>query len=334
MEMQRRALFNSLRLNWLQNKGLDVDKWQVEDLRALATDKLFTRLSSFVALDQARFLALAEESPSPEELAETLTDESMLEEEADKLYLLVFEVWRRLLPDRLTLSIFGDSLDMTIADFDAGVASEETIAKQLSCLLKLLDEQADSDRSPDEVMQALSEYMASDVEAFLFDYICNLLDAGSLAEASELIEGFFPYVEKKAWFELLQAKVCCEDDPEEAARILWRLVCDPVEEPDCDLQFEILEVLLVLQKDELFIDAIKASLPVLERENDYIELVEMAFEYAEIKEDRARMLALSKILQERRNLNRALDAAFDLTVEVDAASKLLSELQWTLPTAN
>ena len=44
MELERRTLYNLLRINWLVDSKLNVQPWQVEDYRALSLETLFHKL--------------------------------------------------------------------------------------------------------------------------------------------------------------------------------------------------------------------------------------------------------------------------------------------------
>ena len=122
MELPRKVLYNLLRSNWLMDPELDVSYWQVEDYRTLSLDSLFRRLAKqHIQLDLSSFIAYAENYNTPEELTEDITenfDDSI--EEQDKVYLQIFELWRRLVPEKLCLSIFCDELDYLMNLYDNG----------------------------------------------------------------------------------------------------------------------------------------------------------------------------------------------------------------------
>ena len=48
MHIDRKALYNLLRLNWLRDPSLDVEPWQVEDYRHLELETLYERLQDEV----------------------------------------------------------------------------------------------------------------------------------------------------------------------------------------------------------------------------------------------------------------------------------------------
>src|SRR5271156_2097938 len=102
MELKGKALFNLLRISWIEDRSSDVKQWQVEDLRDMTIEELFSRLKRLgIILDQEGFYLYAENCDGPEELADCVWFEEEDLEGHDKAYLLLFELWRRLLPQRL-----------------------------------------------------------------------------------------------------------------------------------------------------------------------------------------------------------------------------------------
>jgi hypothetical protein len=118
METRGHALYNLIRMNWLEDPTLPVEPWQVEDYRLLPDEEIYSRLEKLgISIDQARFIEYALHFTSPEEMTETLwVDEEL--DNFDQAYLLIFELWRRFLPEKQSLSIFCDELDYLIDRYD------------------------------------------------------------------------------------------------------------------------------------------------------------------------------------------------------------------------
>ena len=105
--LQTKALYNLFRINLRDGEPLEVDPWVLEDLRALDISLLWKKLAAEqILLDRAAFCHYAEEVDSPEELTVLLTDEALDQKTVDRVYLVLFELWRRLLPEKPSLSIF------------------------------------------------------------------------------------------------------------------------------------------------------------------------------------------------------------------------------------
>ncbi|GAG66688.1 unnamed protein product, partial [marine sediment metagenome] len=122
MELQPKALYNLLRMNAEQDPSLKLQPWKIADYRAMNEETLFAELSALgFDLGRERFLEVAEQCDTPEQLTGYFVGEVDPEEE-DRAYLLFFELWRRFVPERPSLSIFCDELDHHIRDFDRGEA--------------------------------------------------------------------------------------------------------------------------------------------------------------------------------------------------------------------
>jgi hypothetical protein len=199
--LQTKALYNLLRLNALDDPSLKVEKWALEDLRLLSLQELFDRLKNDyqVILDRPSFHGFAENCETPEELTDLLLSEED-ENKLDPFYLLIFELWRRLLPEKQSLSIFCDEMDYRISLYDKA-ENDELIQETLLNLIDVLDENVEAGAEPKEVFAAICDYCANDIESFLYDYITDLLNSKEALYALELINSFSPYVEDLALFE-------------------------------------------------------------------------------------------------------------------------------------
>ncbi len=276
--IQTKALYNLLRLNAKEDPSIKVDPWVLEDFRLLPIEAIFSRLSSLnVHLDRNAFTHYAGECDSPEELAELLLDEEKDSVICDHVYLLLFELWRRLLPERQSLSIFCDELDRRIEEYEDGLStSDEPIQDGLANLLEVLQEHVDHGMAPKEAFHSISYYCANDLECFLFEMIVELLDEGNLLYAQELLEEFEPYIQDPFQFEFLAARVLSFTDIGESNQKISLLLKKKLEP---ELLFEILHLLVASGEHHLFQDAMKKLLPELKTEVEFQEVVELAADY-------------------------------------------------------
>ena len=173
VKLQTKALYNLLRFNYIEDPKLSVQKWQVEDLRTFTTDDLFKNLKKFkIILNIDDFKSLAFNFDSPESFAMKITEKFEKVAEKDKIFLLIFELWRRLLPDRQTFSVFCDELDNMILQYDQNILdNDEQIQDFLAILQEILETNVDTGLSIREVYDFFISYLAHNFEAFLFDYI-------------------------------------------------------------------------------------------------------------------------------------------------------------------
>src|SRR5207253_733099 len=119
MDIAQKALYNSLRMSFLQDTEIFVEPWKIEDYRMLSFEELFLRLHKReIFVDKSTFISYANEFDTPEELAEWLAESEVATEDFDQIYLLIFELWRRLIPEKPSVSILCDELDYQIYNFD------------------------------------------------------------------------------------------------------------------------------------------------------------------------------------------------------------------------
>lgn len=276
--LQIKALYNLLRLNARQNQPVKAEPWALEDLRTIAIEQLWRKLTNLkISIDKDSFLRFANECDSPEQLADLLVDENQPPEAYDRLYLILFELWRRLLPERPSLSIFCDELDHRIDLYDSeSVVSDEHIQDGLANLLEILEEHVDLGMPPKKAFSSVSEYCANDLESFLFDYITELLDQNNTLYALELLEEFTPYISELSRFHFLEARLLSFTDIKEANRKMKALL---VKESDPDLLFDLLRLLVTSGEHDLFQMAMRKLLPHLKTEEELNEVIDLAADY-------------------------------------------------------
>lgn len=283
MQIQRRALYNLLRQNWILDPQLEAEEWQVEDYRSLSMEALFQRLAALgFKLDRNSLLAYADECDSPEDLTDHLLadNESIDAHAEDKAYLLIFELWRRALPERLCLSVFCDELDHQINLYDRGdIQRPESIQDSLANLQEVLDENTDQGVDPSEVFAAVSEGCANNIDEFLYDFIADQLDEGNISYATELVEGLYVYVPDQKWFDFLRARILVESDPTAANAVFAKLIDDVEADPDLEFSLEILSYMVQGGERTLFVSLVKQVLNRIKREEDFQELLSICVDF-------------------------------------------------------
>ena len=269
--LKTKALYNLIRMS--QSEGADA--WAIEDLRQLDLASLWKRLAQFrIPLNRDIFAQYADEVDTPEELAELLTCEDSDQKIADQIYLVIFELWRRLYPDRVSLSIFCDELDHLIDAYDEErLESDEAIQDALDQLIDILGEHVDMGMEPKKAFTSIAEYLAHDLESFLYDYIVEQENVGY---AGELIEAFEPYLLKQEWLELLRAHALCVTDVAEANQIVRKVL---THERDLDFLFEVLRFLVQAGEHDLFCLTMEKILATVEDEEDFKEAMELVADY-------------------------------------------------------
>jgi hypothetical protein len=281
MKFHTKALYNLLRLNSLEDPSIDVEKWQIEDLRSATLDEIFSKLNDLnIQFDRHTFTLYANNLESPEIMTELILTEADKIELYDRVYLLIFELWRRLLPEKQTLAIFCDELDHRIYQYDHYILdNDEIIQDVLANLIDILNENADFGVGPKDIFKGLIEYSAHDIEAFLYDYTCEQIDACNFAYASELIDGFYSYIEDSKPFNFLKARVAAKDDITRANELISSIIKELKKATDLDLQLEILRFMVQAGDRDLFVKLAKLTLDIIQIEEDFVELMEIVADF-------------------------------------------------------
>lgn len=282
MQLERRALYNSLRQNWVLDPTLEVEPWQVEDYRALPLDTIFERMEDRqIYLDKSSFLTFAENVDSPEELCDGLTaDFNLPPITQDQVYLLIFELWRRLLPEKQCLTIFCDELDHRIHLYDLGqMENPEEIQDALANLQVVLDENTDEGADPIEVFEGISSCCANNLETFLYDFIAEQIDNENYAYASELIDDFYEYIYEPKWFDFLRYRITIIQDPEGAQKLINMLIEDSKNEPDLEFNLELMASLVKGGDEKSFRRLLDQSLKLVKFEEDFQDLLSICIDF-------------------------------------------------------
>lgn len=321
MQFKGKAFFNLLRIKWLEDKSTPVKPWQIEELSHLSIKELFSRLKQLgIILDERSFSLYAENCESPEELTEHVwVDEKNLEER-EYAYLLIFELWRRLLPDKLALSIFCDELDQLIEMYDSGnLKEEESLQNALLILEDILDDSSDeSGGDPKKVFKEVASYCAHDLEGFITDYISDQISEGNGTYASELIDAFYPYASNPKRFDFLRARLIALSDPNESSRVYIQILEELQENPDLELLMQVAESLIHHGDVRLFMQTVKHILPLLNTEEKFQRLLSMIAEYYRCLDRDEEEKVIKRLLESR--------SLFDLTKKIDPSDPSLISL--------
>ena len=148
-----------------------------------------------------------------------------------------------------------------------------------------------------------SAYSCHDLEIFIFEYIAHQIDAGNEQYANELLDGFYPYVDNKRWFDLLKARLVAAADMEEGKIMIHRLLGSLKEEPELYLLFETLHYLIYVEETELFRLTYYQVLEEIETEEDLRELLMLTVEYFNAIEMEKEEAIVTKLLEEHKGKN-------------------------------
>lgn len=273
--LHKKAHYNFLRINNDEEIKKKNEPWCFENFRNFSLDELLKRLELLeIDLTKNDFLQLASQLETPEDFY--LCFENASCKQKDQIYLLLFELWRRWLPEKPSLSIFCDELDHRIEAYYGGdLQCDEKIQSSLAHLKEIFHENVDQGLDPIEIFQGISEHLAHNLEQFLYSYIFEVLEAGSFLYASELIEMFSPYVRDSSSFEFLYAKLLFKTDFLEAKEFLHKLLKKELKK---DLLLKILEFLSRIEERQLFAKAVEKILPFLKTKQELNQVLSMSSE--------------------------------------------------------
>lgn len=284
---ETKALYNSLRMLGASQPVLPRDAWKYTDWRALSLDQLFDHLVKIpLHLDAKSFLSWAGQCDTPEELVELLGLEEE-EESSDYLYLILFEIWRRLVPEKRCLSLIGDDMDHLIYAYDQGkdvdsVSIEERIVEWI----RVLDSLCDQGASAQEALVAVEPYFAHDIPRFAMDFLLDMASSDERDHFVPLFEAVRPYCYKEPlWLKVVDLQFSMHGDIVRVRKQLGELVASVIHssELDIDLVFELCEIAFELEKEELLLRLLEKIIPHLEgleEINGVIELLEQLHVYA------------------------------------------------------
>jgi len=304
MDLSKKAYYTLLRRQWQIDPGLSVPPWQVENLRDLSTHALFQRLEALgISLSEETFQLYAENADTPEDLAGVLCPK---EEIRDPAYLLLFELWRRLLPDHPTVSILCDEFDQRVDLYEKDPQHQaEAMQHILQKLEQLLTDSIDAGEDPKTISHDLKRFIAHDFETVLYRFVSDLIISGQNWDAADLIESFNPYLVDQAWFDFARARILSETDLHEANVALKSILEELQEAPDLDLLLEMATFLTAHGDPHLFLQAVRQALDLLDTEEDLQEVIAIIAKYCQCCDLEKQEAKLKKLYMRRKTKDLA-----------------------------
>lgn len=320
-----RAKFNHLQMQTIETlrkgeKDIPAD-WKIWEYHKLSFTELFSILHTLdIVWDAEFFVQEAQKYSSPEEIAYSL---DLSKEDQEKAYLCIFELWKRLLDDQETISIFCNELDWAIFFYDkTDRNSQETVRLMLQDLLDIFDFNRENSKKPKTIFQEVSYYLAQDLEEFLYRYIRDLIvEEGELA-ASELLDYYMPYVEGNLWFDFLHLQTVKGAPSEEITAIISRFMEKLRECSDVELFLTFLCYLLETGKKDVFLHVYQEVLEKIKTEKHFCEMLDIIFAFYKIHD-------VEKGLQAVYEMKKQSQSKKDTQKVSSIAKKKLSKLLQT-----
>ncbi len=118
-------------------------------------------------------------------------------------------------------------------------------------------------------------------------------------QASEILDGFSPYITDLDWFEFLQMRLLAPVDEEETEAMLARLLDQQNQTPNLELLLEIARFLVNRGAVEYFLKTVKTIRLLVQTEADFQELLAITYEFCRLLDREEEMEKLSQMLKKR-----------------------------------
>lgn len=279
--LETKALYNTLAMLHQNEQVPKGDLWKVQDMRTCSLEALFGELRRLrVNFDQKQFYHWAAACETPEELLElVLGEEEEKSEQADHIYLILFELWRRLAPEKRSLSIIADDIDHCIDAFDR---EEEVEDAQVESLLsewgRLLDSLRDTGLTEDQALRTIEPFFAHDVPDFVIDYLLEVTGRQEASFTSLLLEKMRSHCMRESlWLKFIELKLSLhEEDLIDVRKKLGELASSVLTSRECDVELTLAlcDIAFELKKDELLVRLLEKLLPCLEEDDDFEAVLE------------------------------------------------------------
>jgi len=296
-----RALFNLLQIRY-KNQPLpsSVEPWQMEDYEKIPLKELFASLKKLkLPLNEQTFLEGAQDKENPEVLLQYFAGDFDVKSKL-QIYLIVFELWKRLLPTLRPISILCDALDHEITKLrELETADSEHLQDLLLAMQDLFDQAVDDGYIPEKVFVMVNSYLAHNLESVLYGYIKHQFDAQNDTEASEWIDGFYRYIPSKLSFDFLKFRLLFTHDMHDAIKLIDPLIDRILEANARRVALDLLEFLSQYGSADLFMNTFKKMVSLIQTEKDFIDMLNIAGDFyqgldKEFEESQIRELVASR----------------------------------------
>ncbi len=272
-----RAYYNLLWLSKLRGQNIPAEDWESFDYRGFSTNSLFALLQTYhIYFDSKDFILFCDDLNNPEDLIERLdVEEGELKR---KVYIVIFELWRRLLPEKGSISIFCDELDHLIASYK-GAPNEDALFDILNQVLEILDRNTEMGQSPREVFSRLCLYIAHNLENVIYTYIDTRMKEDAEGGYLSFIDHFMPYVEEKRALQFLKLKALSNVFAKEKESLAAYLVHSLQESSNFSLSVPMLFFLIEEKYQELFSEFFSFLVEKTTEEKKLVVLLDVLMAY-------------------------------------------------------
>lgn len=295
----------------------------MKNLKSHTTDQLLKDLQVFgVKLDSFTFQTLAEKYDSPEEMSYRLIGN---QEPNPYVCILVFEIWKRLLPEKRSLSIFCDEFEHLISLYHEGQRTHfNDLMDGLAYMQYILDQSVDEGANPVAAFHTLQSYCSTDLETFLFSFMLDQINEGDASYAKELLEGFSRYMSQTARFKYLAIRIEIEEDPNEGFTKLEEFLAKL--DPQTPKKFvdEILSFLAESGNHSLFYEFTQKTIAWIREEVDFKILLEICYNHYKALDLQQPALMIAKLFEKRGSVPKETPFSQN-DPDLDSLKKILNQ---------
>jgi hypothetical protein len=303
MSFLGRSKFNLLKYKKRENPNLEVKDWEILDYNNLSIDDLFSNLKGLgfnftpeivieLASQGEELDTICFEKYGPKEV-----DEEILE----NAYLNLFEIWRRLLPNHKSISIFANDFDEFIDAYEKGeVTGSEALFNEL---FDILDESVDEGMEPKGVFKELSNYLGHDLESFLICYIFDLIEHDNETLALRYLDNIYTYIQGNLWLDFFRIKLLKGALPEDVTAITYRFLDKLKLHFDPELGFEVLYYLIETGHKEIFKKTYKEFLKEIKTQDEFREMLEILHAFFSLNEQNKEENLVKELIENRKKMS-------------------------------
>lgn len=301
MQLLGRARYNLLQKKAQQDPSIHVLPWQVANYRAMDTEDLFDELSALgIDISPKSFEKMADTFDSPEELFAHFSRE----EENEQIYPLLFELWRRLLSQYETISIFCDELDFQIDNYEKNPEQNEDLLQTLLFELgDILDDNVDDGQKPKVVFNHIKAYLSADLEKIIYRFIDNLIEKNNHVTASEMINHFSEYVSENLSFDFLKLKLLIGVPEDHATAFMARFIERLNDKPDFHIYCELLRYLIQRGDLELFLTTSRQLLDIIKTNAEFEQVLQILYSFFNLNDLEKNKKFISDFIDKRKTLS-------------------------------
>ena len=253
-----------------------------------------------ITLPDGGFKAASEDFDTPEEMFESLDDSILSAEDKEQAYLYFFELWRRINHDRPSISLFFDDLDMHIEHYlKEPEHAQEELEMALIDFQLILESLTERVKRDESIFKTLMHYSSHDLEAVIYNFIFDLLQNKEFTRASEFIDGFYPFMKDKRWFDFLRIKAMDHPQANEVQNYIDELLVSLEKKQDFYLTLALLNYFNEVSLLDRFMDLFSKALDLPKTQEEHQDLLDLLLAYFILNDDEVKLKQVQEVIEKK-----------------------------------